>query len=95
MTVTVIILSVAIFAFLIGVSAGIAIASGRGKTKEEQDREDKAQVSFCNAYTKKKKAHIQSTRQKQHQDLSWCFFVSQKNRHIECVNHKQSKERRL
>ena len=59
MTVTVIILSVAIFAFLIGVSAGIAIASGRGKTKEEQDREDKAQVSFCNAYTKKKKsAHL-------------------------------------
>lgn len=55
MTVTVIILSVAIFAFLIGVSAGIAIASGRGKTKEEQDREDKAQVSFCNAYAKRKK----------------------------------------
>ena len=37
---------------------GIAIASGRGKTKEEQDREDKAQVSFCNAYAKKKKVHI-------------------------------------
>lgn len=42
---------------MIGVSAGIAIASGRGKTKEEQDREDKAQVSFCNAYAKKKKMH--------------------------------------
>ena len=58
MTVTVIILSVAIFAFLIGVSAGIAIASGRGNTKDAQDREDKAQVSFCNAYAKKKKVHI-------------------------------------
>lgn len=61
MTVTVIILSVAIFAFLIGVSAGIAIASGRGKTKEEQDREDKAQVSFCNAYAKKKNAHLMNS----------------------------------
>ena len=50
--------NVAIFAFLIGVSAGIAIASGRGKTKEKQDREDKTQVSFCNAYAKKKKVHI-------------------------------------